>query len=234
MQQAKADVTEVFSSIQGEGIFLGARQIFVRFKECNINCIFCDELKNLSPKGYSPSQLMAEVKFLERTKGAHHSVSLTGGEPLLYVEFLKEFLKLLKKDSFKAYLETNGVLPKALAEVIDMIDIVAMDFKLPSSTGERAYWKEHREFLKIATRKKVFVKAVVTRDTTNEDVANATRLIKEIDENVPLILQPATPVKSDDKVIDNKRLLEFLDVASKNALENVRVIPQVHKILNVK
>jgi len=44
-----------------------------------------------------------------------------------------------------------------------------MDFKLPSSTGERAFWSEHLEFLKIASKKMVFVKAVVTPDTEKED-----------------------------------------------------------------
>ena len=234
IRDKKADITEVFSSIQGEGIFLGAKQIFVRFKECNINCIFCDELKKLSPKAYSPLQLMNEVRSLEKSKGAHHSVSLTGGEPLLYVGFLKEFLKLLKKEHFKSYLETNGILPKELAEVIEMIDIIAMDFKLPSSTGEKAYWKEHRQFLSIAMRKKVFVKAVVTQNTTYEDIEKAIRLMRRINEKVPFILQPATPVKSGDKMVANKRLLEFLDIASRNYLENIRVIPQIHKMLNVK
>ncbi|MBI5143749.1 MAG: 7-carboxy-7-deazaguanine synthase QueE [Candidatus Omnitrophica bacterium] len=234
IKDTRADITEVFSSIQGEGIFLGAKQIFVRFKECNINCIFCDELKKLSPRAYSPSQLMDEVRALEKTKGVHHSVSLTGGEPLLYVGFLKEFLKLLKKEHFKSYLETNGVLPKELAEVIEMIDIVAMDFKLPSSTGEKAYWKEHQEFLNIAMSKKVFVKAVVTPHTTDEDIEKALRLMKGLDEKVPFILQPATPTKPSDKAIDNKRLLGFLDIASRRHLENIRVIPQIHKILKVK
>lgn len=234
IKDTRADITEVFSSIQGEGIFLGAKQIFVRFKDCNINCIFCDELKKLSPRAYSPSQLMDEVRLLGKSKGTHHSVALTGGEPLLYVGFLKEFLKLLKKEHLKSYLETNGILTKELAEIIEMIDIVAMDFKLPSSTGERAYWKEHQEFLNIAMKKKVFVKAVVTPNTTDEDIEKAIRLMRGIDENVPFILQPVTPVKPGDKMVDNKRLLEFLDIASKRHLENIRVIPQIHKILKVK
>src|SRR3989338_2391423 len=108
MKIPKADVTELFSSIQGEGIFLGARQIFVRFRECNMGCVFCDEPKNLGATSYTPSELMHEVLRLEKAGKPHHSVALTGGEPLIYAEFLGEFLRLLKKGGFKSYLETNG------------------------------------------------------------------------------------------------------------------------------
>jgi organic radical activating enzyme len=125
-------------------------------------------------------------------------------------------------------------LPAELEGVIDLIDIVAMDFKLPSSTGGRAYWKEHLEFLKIAARKKVFVKSVVTTDTKKEDVVEASILIKTVNKKIPFIMQPATPVKNFNKKPDGNRLLEFLDIVLKNEVENSRVIPQAHKILGIK
>ncbi|MCX5665591.1 MAG: 7-carboxy-7-deazaguanine synthase QueE [Candidatus Omnitrophica bacterium] len=234
MSISGAEITEIFSSVQGEGIFVGARQIFVRFKKCNMKCGFCDTPGDAAEKEYSATDLMKEVKKIDGSKGPHHSVSLTGGEPLLYSEFLSSFLPHLKKARFKSYLETNGTLPDSLEEVIDLIDIVAMDFKLPSSTGERAYWKEHQEFLKIAARKKVFVKSVVTTDTKKEDVEEAVRLIMMVNKSMPFIIQPVTPVKNCDKRPGENRLREFLDIALKNGVENSRVIPQMHKILGVR
>lgn len=235
MNKTKAPILEIFSSIQGEGIFLGARQIFVRFKDCNLRCFFCDEELDRPSKEYTSLELMNEIKSLELSSGPHHSVSLTGGEPLLHTDFLKIFLKIFKKNrSFKCYLETNGTLPDELAAVIDMVDIVAMDFKLPSSTGERPFWKEHFEFLKIALKKKVFVKAVVTTNTVESDVEDAVGLIKRMKGSIPFILQPATPVSPDDSMIAKDRLLEFLEIGLRQGLDNMRVIPQVHKMLNVK
>jgi len=229
----RAEVTQIFSSIQGEGIFVGARQIFIRFKKCNMDCVYCDESRDLDPKEYSALELLKETKRLESDKGVHHSVSLTGGEPLLYWEFLKDFLRLLKKEGMKSYLETNGTLPTELSNIIDFIDIIAMDFKLPSSTGGRSYWDEHMKFLRIASQKKVFVKAVVTPATTNEDIVKSSELIRQIDPNLPFILQPATPVRDVGR-IGNNRLFEFIEAAAKSNLTSVRVIPQVHKSLGVK
>ncbi|PLX95348.1 MAG: 7-carboxy-7-deazaguanine synthase QueE, partial [Desulfuromonas sp.] len=33
---------ELFSSIQGEGVFLGERQAFLRLAGCNLDCAYCD------------------------------------------------------------------------------------------------------------------------------------------------------------------------------------------------
>ena len=84
MQAVKAEVSDIFSSVQGEGIFVGAKQIFVRFRQCNLACSFCDEPWQKEAKSYSSLELMTEVKYLDLNKGPHHSISLTGGEPLMY------------------------------------------------------------------------------------------------------------------------------------------------------
>lgn len=177
---------------------------------------------------------MSEVAALEKARGPHHSVSLTGGEPLLYADFLRIFLKLLREHNLKSYLETNGTLPEDMRRVIDLVDIIAMDFKLPSSTLGKDFWKEHLEFLKVSSGKKVFVKAVVTATTTDEDIEKAAGLIKRVSPSTPFILQPATPVKGDDKTVAPARLIHFMDLWAGHNLDNIRVIPQVHKMLNVK
>lgn len=234
MKQLKADITEIFSSVQGEGIFVGAKQIFVRFRKCNINCSYCDESMAAPAKEYSVSTLMAELRRLNRRSGPHHSVSFTGGEPLLYADFLKEPLELLRDEGLRSYLETNGTLPEKLATIIEHIDIVAMDFKLPSSTGEKSFWDEHYEFLKIASAKKVFVKLVVTPNTIPEDIYRSVELVKSVDESIPLILQPATVTNPLETRIDNQTIMSFVKICSKNRLDDVRVIPQVHKILGLR
>lgn len=230
----KAEITEIFSSIQGEGIFSGARQIFVRFRSCNMRCAYCDEKRDGAAKEYTAEELIKEVRFLDVQNGAHHSVSLTGGEPLMYADFLCEFLVQLKRYGFKTYLETNGTLPKELSRVINQIDIIAMDFKLPSSTLDKDYWAEHLDFLKTASRKMVFVKAVITPMTGPDEILRVMETIKKVNDRIPLILQPATPLNPGDKKVPASRLLKFMEIAAEQNLEKVRVMPQMHKVWGVK
>ncbi len=229
----KADLIEIFSSIQGEGLLVGAKQIFIRFAGCNLRCDFCDTPKGAVIKGASAKKVLEKVKELDRARGEHHSVSLTGGEPLLYVAFLKELLPKLKRAGFKTYLETNGTLYKELKGVIKYIDFIAMDFKLPSSAAMAPLWRLHREFLKIARKKKVFVKAVVTKKTQLADVIEASRIIEKIDREIIFILQPATPVRTRDTEVPKEKLREYRHISAER-LTNVRVIPQMHKIMGIK
>jgi len=222
---SKARIIEIFSSIQGEGPYAGQPQSFVRFYGCNLACRFCDEKKKTRFSEYSASQVMRRLD-----KEGVKTVSLTGGEPLLRVDFLKELLPRLKKKGFQVYLETNGTLKNNLLEILDFVDIISMDFKLPSSTGAGQFWKEHEEFLKKAAGKDVFVKAVVTKDTILSDIKKAVSIIKGVDSGIFFIIQPVT-LKGRIQGIGLARI--FLKEAL-SKLKNVRVMPQLHKILGVR
>lgn len=221
----KAKITEVFTSIQGEGLYVGEAQTFVRFRGCNLECGFCDEKRKNKFKEYTAEELISAI-----IKENNKTVSFTGGEPLLYADFLKEILPGLKRKGFIAYLETNGILKNKLLEIIDFLDIISMDIKLPSSTRCRAYWKSHADFLKEAASKKVFVKAIITNKTSLSDIRKAVSIIEKIDKGIYFILQP---VSGNNKIRRIKSAGKFLDMAN-SRLDNVRLIPQVHKILGLK
>ena len=116
----KVKIKEVFQSIQGEGPYVGYKQLFIRFCNCNLKCNFCDtEFSEVSDFiEYDPCELADIANVCENI----HSISLTGGEPLLSVEFLKEFLPRVNK---KIYLETNATLADKFLEVKPFIDIVS-------------------------------------------------------------------------------------------------------------
>lgn len=200
----KAPISEIFASYQGEGVYVGQPQIFVRFAGCNLRCDYCDTPKNQvleeNQQYLSLDTIIAKIKELssKRLSGGEGSVpktvSLTGGEPLLYPHFLEKLLPKIKKLKLKIYLETNGTIPESYAKVKKWIDVVAMDIKLPTAI-KAEYWKEHKEFLQM-TKGKVFAKVVLTDKTRGEEIIKAVKTIAEVSPKIAFVLQPATPVKN--------------------------------------
>jgi 7-carboxy-7-deazaguanine synthase len=222
----RAKIAEIFESLQGEGVYAGARQVFVRFFGCNLSCVFCDTpLKRF--KEYSLDDLKKKIlKF-----NSYHSLCLTGGEPLLQADFLKDFLKEFSVFGKKIYLETNGTLVDGLLKVLDFVDIIAMDFKLPSTTGCGAYWKEHEEFLAASLAKDVFVKIVISRQTQKQDISAVCAIIKKIKPEVSVVLQPHGRDLS-------TRLLDRMDLFREEFLRAgigaTGVMPQMHKLAGIR
>ncbi len=222
----KARISEVFESVQGEGLYLGEKQIFVRFFGCNLNCSYCDTKLDRFME-YNAEELFEEIKLY---CDKYHSISFTGGEPLLHKDFLKDILRLTVKDGHKHYLETNGTLVPELEELIELIDIVAMDLKLPSSSGMGNLWHIHKKFLKVASRKEVFLKAIICQGTLEEDLLLAAELIKQVSPASVLILQPNSYERN---AMLNEKLSRFKDMANQRGV-TACVIPQIHKIMGLR
>jgi len=232
----QTEISEVFSSLQGEGPYLGQKQIFVRFGRCNMHCVYCDELDKMQRGAFETvdvEDVSLKIQGLEKSQGAHHSVSLTGGEPLMYPQALEILLPKIHAIGLKTYLETNGTFPDTLKRFVNDIDIVAMDLKPPSSTQDRAYWKEHAAFLKIAATKEVFTKLVITSHVTCDDVEQCVETVRSVNPAIPFVFQPESEITGINlkalKLIQEK----FIHLATKH-LTDVRVIPQMHKIWGVR
>ncbi len=222
----KGKISEVFVSLQGEGLYFGEQQLFIRFFGCNLACKFCDTRLN-SFREYSPQELFGELESQPR---GYHTVAFTGGEPLLQKDFLKEVLKETHKRNLRNYLETNGTLPGALREVIDYVDVVAMDFKLPTSTMAGDYWQAHRKFLELSSQKEFFLKTVICESTEEEDLHEGISLIKEVNDSAILVLQP-------NSFEEYNRLKDKLENFKQTCIKNnvaTFVIPQMHKIAGVR
>lgn len=148
----------------------------------------------------------------------------------MHAEFLLELIPLLPGFRRGIYLETNGSLPRELSRIIHLVDLVAMDIKLPGTAGLPPLWKKHREFLAVARQKQVLVKIVVDEGTDPEELNRAVDLIQEGGE-VPLVIQPATRADGRPGIAPGRLLL--LQEHALGFLSDVRVIPQVHKMLGV-
>lgn len=227
LNNTTAKIKEIFASIQGEGPYMGTKQLFIRFCDCNLMCRYCDTDFGGDADEYSPEELADTVKqFSLRTI---HSISLTGGEPLLSINFLEKFLPILKNNYLKIYLETNATLPEELERIIDYVDYVAADIKLQSSTGMINVFEKHDKFFAISSRVEHFAKIVFDSNITDDEIENCVALAKKYD--IPLILQPK--MDGDDMTITSVFAVQVMEKFLKQ-YPKVRLIPQVHKFLSVR
>ena len=230
MSNEIARIKEMFVSTQGEGPFVGYRQLFVRFCACNLACKYCDTDFSFENPNYvySPKEL-AELISTEFDISNIHSISLTGGEPLLHADFFKEFIPTLPA---KYYLETNATLSDKMYDVINLIDIVSADIKLPSATGINGTLEKHNSFFSTVRQNPniyLFAKMVFDENITEEEILASTNMAKKYD--FELVLQPKT--NPDNKIIP----IEFAENIFSKCLKrhkNTRLIPQVHKFLDIR
>ena len=251
MDEPTAPVAEIFSGIQGEGVDVGARQAFVRFCGCNRACRYCDTTDALQPTAtclvetragsrqfarwanpLTVAQVVEAVAALIAPEGIGCDVSLTGGEPLIHGDFLAALCPRLREADAVVYLETNGTLPDAFEAIADWVDFVAMDIKLASATGEPADWAAHRRFLRACPAIATQVKVVVTSETTSDELRRVAELVDSEAEMADVVLQPVTPV-ADARPPSPTRLLAMQEQLLESLMD-VRVIPQVHKLMGQK
>jgi organic radical activating enzyme len=248
-----APVQEIFSSVQGEGIFVGKRQVFVRFAHCHLHCAYCDTPME-TPSGqchletepgtgditYLPNPMSPERLFDALLpllhKANHHSVSFTGGEPLLYHRFLAEVFPALQRFGHRSYLETSGTQPAFLEDVLPYTDILAMDIKLPSATGEADSFDAHALFYQLARQHQpkppvLFIKLVFNGTIPEEELEAVHHIVT--DRSTPIILQPMTPLQGLPQPQVRARDLFALEHRLSQTFADVRVIPQTHKMLKI-
>jgi len=243
------DLSEVFSGVQGEGPYVGERQLFIRLGGCPYRCHYCDTPNALIPdevclvedppasrkfrkvrNPVAPDALRSIAAGFLGASGLHRAITITGGEPLWQAAYLKDTLPLLRGFGKRIYLETAGTHVEELKSVLEFVDVIAMDVKPPSATGMKPMWSAHREFLRVALVKEVVVKIVVTRATHQHDLELVRDLVAEVDRTVPLILQPVTPSWKVKVPPTIPQLLAWQAMFAEK-LERVRIIPQLHRVL---
>lgn len=187
---AQIRISEIFSSLQGEGMLCGTPSTFVRTSGCNLRCWFCDtRYASWEPEGdyWSPESLTQECQQL----GQHHIV-ITGGEPMIF-NALPELCRLLKTQGMHITIETAGTVYHELA-----CDLMSLSPKLANSTpensgrelSEKHDRRRHRPDIvqRLMSEHEYQLKFVVDNEADGEEVLEYLECLENVDADRVLIM----------------------------------------------
>jgi len=203
----KLKINEIFQSIQGEGLMVGTPMNFIRFCRCSLNCSYCDT-------DFKEGIDMSMNEITEKLNKRFNWVSLTGGEPMLE-ENLMELILELKNQGFRVLLETNGTIFDG--KVFDACDFISADIKGPSS-GNPGHSEEVFNYC-LGNSSKTQLKFVIQN---MEDFKFFQKIYRK--EYPSWVLQPEW---NSIKNLAYKIIMDEIH-------DNVKIIPQVHRLMNMR
>ena len=198
-------ICEMFRSVQGEGSTIGTVTYFIRSSGCNLSCAWCDT--KYSSSGGDELSVDEIMKLVRNEK----NICVTGGEPLLQSD-IYDLLAALLAGGKKIVLETNGS--------VDISDVpkneslmISMDIKCPSSDMSDKMLLSNLDHLKVTDQLKFVI----------SDGSDLEYAVEFINDHEPICSVIFTPVGG----MDIEPLAE--EVIERGM--NVRVLPQLHKII---
>ena len=233
-------LSEIFTSIEGEGILLGTKTLFVRLSGCPLTCHWCDTPYALPMEsGDSTSTDNAKQLIAKNLEPNTYKVSFTGGEPLAQHEAVGELAAFVRQLGVKTYLESACYDSSRFAKVLPEIDICKIEFKLRDSrvVEEKNYptlLKNELECLKLAVSsgKITYIKVVVTNSSSLKEFQGLVLKIFDLVRSSDIagfIIQPSH--KIDEPSLET--LFGFYD-AIYPVYNDVRIVPQMHKAIGVR
>ncbi|TLY07623.1 MAG: 7-carboxy-7-deazaguanine synthase QueE [Thaumarchaeota archaeon] len=233
-------LSEIFTSIEGEGILFGTKTMFVRMAGCPLKCHWCDTPYALPLDSGSDYSIDSAKELISKNLHVNtYKVNFTGGEPLVQHEALIELAKFVKGKGLRTYLESACYDATRFAKVLAYIDLVKIEFKLRDSkvVDEKHYGsllRNELDCLKLAisSGKTTYIKVVVTNSSSLKEFKELVREVFSFTKPAEIagfIIQPS--YKIDEPPLDV--LFGFYD-AVYPLYDQVRIVPQLHKIIGVR
>ncbi|MFO1052845.1 MAG: 7-carboxy-7-deazaguanine synthase QueE [Planctomycetota bacterium] len=250
---SRAALIEVFHSVQGEGRFVGEPMAFVRVATCPLRCRYCDtpnswtaaprfrvhELERDEP---NPCRAERAVELALACADASPfrasgplRVSITGGEPLVYPEFVLDFGTVLGAQG-RVHLETAAHDPDALARCLPVLAHVSADWKLPETLERDDHTAAHRACVELVARDgraTLDVKVVLTAGHRDQSFAAMLAALAPFRASLLLFLQPVTPQRDATTPLSPDRLARRAREAGAAGFA-YRVLPQMHPLLGLR
>lgn len=208
-------VVETFVSINGEGPHAGELALFLRFQGCNLACSFCDTKWANTDTVPTEQRTVEQLVQLAQQEGVH-SITLTGGEPLLQPD-IAELITALCALGYHVEIETNGSVPLAPFTSLAFRPSFTMDYKLSCSGMESHMLPENFACLTMNDS----VKFVVG---SRSDLERAVEVVTEhgLTARCPVYFSP---------VFGSIQPAEIVDFMKERNLNRVRLQLQLHKYI---
>ncbi|NOJ72861.1 7-carboxy-7-deazaguanine synthase QueE [Paenibacillus alvei] len=230
-------VLEIFGpTVQGEGLLVGQKTMFVRTAGCDYRCSWCDSAFTWDGSAKDDIQQMtaddviAELDRLAEGRYAH--VTISGGNPAL-LGGIGELVERLSRRGVRTAVETQG--SRWQNWLLD-IDDVTLSPKPPSSGMDTDFMRLDEIAEKLwnrSVRKGLCLKVVVFNE---EDMRYAIAVHERYPE-IPFVMQTGNEDvhNNDDQELIQKllRRYEWLieQVALEPRLNRTRVLPQLHTLV---
>ena len=136
-------ISEIFYSIQGEGMLTGVPSVFVRTSGCNLRCVWCDTpYTSWQPEG--ADMTIEDILAAIEAYPAQHAV-VTGGEPMIAPNIV-QLTQGIRQQDLHITIETAGTVFHPVA-----CDLMSISPKLENSTPhdrEGGKWAAQHERLR--------------------------------------------------------------------------------------
>ncbi|MBN9653277.1 7-carboxy-7-deazaguanine synthase QueE [Halobacillus sp. GSS1] len=231
---SKVPVMEIFGpTIQGEGMVIGQKTMFVRTAGCDYSCAWCDSAFTWDGSGKSLINQMDAEEIWQELKSlggeGFSFVTISGGNPAL-LKNLRYLIDLLKANNIKVALETQGSIWQDWFLDIDELTISPK----PPSSGMNTNFDALDMIIKNlngpTTGQNASLKVVVFDD---QDYNYAKKIHHRYPE-LPFFLQVGN---NDSQTTDNSQLVNHLlqkyewlidKAMADNEFKDVKVLPQLH------
>lgn len=223
-KMASLPINSIYKAVEGEGVFLGAPQVFIRLQGCAVGCLNCDSKytwKFIKPN-YTVDQVLSETLNIS-SKSNIKRVSITGGDPLhlAFENQLIELLKLLRSKNFFINIEAAGT--RYSAGIFNLVDYISMDFK-PASTGVKFNTDTIKKTIRDFTNQ-LQIKTVVS---SQEDFFQVLNLLKECDSSFGNWV--ITPEWKEGEEINKRLVRDIIELNYQNG-SHFKIICQQHKFI---
>ena len=166
-------ISEIFHSIQGEGISAGRPAVFLRTALCNLTCTWCDTRYTWDWKSYNYAKEVQEMEvediYKKISSYKSNRLVITGGEPLLQQKRLEPLIRMLKDDRYFMEVETNGTIMPS--EVLDhSIDQWNVSPKLDNSENSRRLREKGMCYEYFKSKPNAYFKYVIGRYSDIDEV----------------------------------------------------------------